>query len=806
MIQNIAYTGLSEKEAQAKLAQDGPNELPSSKPKNFLTVSFEVLKEPMFLLLVLCCLLYLILGDLQEALTLSAFVVVVIGITLFQSWKTEKTLSALKDLSSPKSLVIRDGQEVYIRSQDLVVDDIFILNEGDKISADAIILDSVNLMIDESSLTGESVPVTKHSHEASSKLDDETNSNVYSGTLVTHGRAHCKIIATGINTELGKIGKALISINKNDSRLKNELSKVVRKIVIITGVLFLIIVVILTLKQSFLKALLTALTFSIAMLPEEIPAVLTIFMALGAWRISQKKVLTRKIPAIETLGSITVLCTDKTGTITENKMVVAELYANDKSYKLNNESLPDEYHPIIEYAVLASREKSFDPMEKAIQQIVSLIDHEHIHTNWKLIQEYPLSKELLAMSRAWDLPDAKKEYAFYSKGAPEAIFDLCHLSKERIKDLTTVIETMASRGLRVLGVAKSKSKLENLPANQHDIDFEFSGLIGFFDPIRKGVKEAVRDCYSAGIKVIMITGDYHITAQNIAKEIELKDFDKYITGLELAKLSDEEFESRIKDTAIFSRVAPDQKLRIVEALKKNQEIIAMTGDGVNDAPALKASHVGIAMGARGTDVARESADLVLLDDNFSSIVSAIKLGRRVYENLSKAISYILAIHVPIAGLTLIPIFFSNLPVIFFPVHVAFLELVIDPTCSIVFESEPAPKDIMTRSPRKINEPILSSRRLIISLLQGFGVFSLVVIVYLLTIKLGKSDGEVRMLSFGALLAGNFLLTATNKSWKAKSISEMILGNKAFIVIFSLVLLGSIVVSYSSTLKALFHFI
>ena len=312
MIQNIPYTGLSEKEAQAKLANDGPNELPSSKPKNFLAISLEVLKEPMFILLVLCCLFYLILGDLQEALILSVFVVVVIGITLFQSWKTEKTLSALKDLSSPKSLVIRDGQELYIPSRDLVVDDILILNEGNKISADAVILDASNLMIDESSLTGESVPVAKHNQEAASKLDDKTNSLVYSGTLVTQGSAYCKVIATGINTELGKIGKALTSISKNDSRLKNELGKIVSKIAISTGILFLIIIIVLTLKQNFLKGLLTALTFTIAMLPEEIPAVLTIFMALGAWRMSQKKVLTSRMSSIETLGSITVLCTDKT--------------------------------------------------------------------------------------------------------------------------------------------------------------------------------------------------------------------------------------------------------------------------------------------------------------------------------------------------------------------------------------------------------------------------------------------------------------------------------------------------------------
>ncbi len=797
MIQSAIYKGLSEQEVEVRLAKDGPNELPSSKPRNFFAISYEVLKEPMFLLLVLCCLLYLILGDLEEALTLSVFVVVVIGITLFQSWKTEKTISALKDLSSPKSLVVRNGQEIYISSRDLVVDDILILNEGDKISADAIVLDAINLMIDESSLTGESLSVAKNNQDASPKPNEEVSSRVYSGTLVTQGRAYCKVTAIGTNTELGKIGKALKSIDNNDdSLLQKELSRIVGKIIIIAGILFLIIISILALRQGFIQGLLSSLTFAIAMLPEEIPAVLTIFMAIGAWRIAQKKVLTRKMSSIETLGSITVLCTDKTGTITENKMVVSELYIKGEIYKINIEDLAGECRSLIEFAFLASRENSFDPMEKALQQIVSSLGPEYIHKDWKMIQEYPLSKDLLAMSRAWDLPDTKEEFALYSKGAPEAIFDLCHLSIDQLKSLTVVVEDMASRGLRVLGVAKSKSKLERLPKSQHDVDFEFCGLIGFFDPIRNGVKGAVRDCYSAGIKVIMITGDYHVTAQNIAKEIGLKDCDKYIIGSELATLTDGELGDRIKDTSIFSRVAPEQKLRIVEALKRNQEIIAMTGDGVNDAPALKASHVGIAMGARGTDVARESADLVLLDDNFSSIVSAIRLGRRVYENLSNALSYIVSIHVPIAGLTLIPVIFADLPIIFFPVHVAFLELVIDPTCSIVFEVEPAAKNIMNRPPRQIHEAILSNKRLTVSLLQGLGVFLLVLVIYFLALGLNKTDGEVRMFSFMALLIGNFLLTIAGRSWK----------NKAFWIIVTLVTVASAVVLYTPALKRLFHFV
>jgi Ca2+-transporting ATPase len=408
------------------------------------------------------------------------------------------------------------------------------------------------------------------------------------------------------------------------------------------------------------------------------------------------------------------------------------------------------------------------------------------------------------MSRAWTSKD-KKEFSFYSKGSPEAIFDLCHLNTDEIEELTAVATDLASRGLRVLGVAKSKSTLEYTPGEQHDIDFEFCGLLGFSDPIRPSVKEAVADCYSAGIKVIMITGDYHITAQNIATEIGLKNPDKFITGNDLAKLSDEELQERIKNTSIFSRVIPEQKLRIIDALRKNQEIIAMTGDGVNDAPALKSSDVGIAMGATGTNVARESADLILLDDNFSSIVSAIKLGRRIFENLRKAMSYIVAVHIPIAGLTLIPVIFSSLPTIFFPVHVAFLELIIDPTCSIVFEAEPATKDSMLKAPRKTTDPILNHRKLISSVLQGFSVLLLVLGVYLLAVQAKKPEGEIRLLSFGTLLIGNFFLALVNKSWTHKSISEAFFENKAFIIVLLVVISSFSLIVFLPSLRHWFYF-
>ncbi|MFZ4084080.1 MAG: cation-translocating P-type ATPase [Vampirovibrionia bacterium] len=811
-INSTDYKGLSEQEALERLKKDGPNELPAANPRNFFTISLDVIKEPMFILLVLCCTLYIILGDLEQALILSVFVAVIIGITLFQSWKTESTLNSLKELSSPKSLVIRDSQELYIPSRELVIDDILILNEGDKVAADVIVLNTANLMVDESSLTGESVPVRKNIWEEKSSITkpgEEGGVVVYNGTLITQGMAYTKIIAIGKNTELGKIGSALKSITKNDSRFQLEVAKLVNRMLIIAGVLCLVIIGCFALRNDLLKGLLTSITFAIAMLPEEIPAVLTIFMALGAFRISQKNVLTRKMSAIETLGSITVLCSDKTGTITENKMKLSEVFHQGESYKITEEPLPEKFHHLIEFAILASKENSFDPMEKALMKMIStnLVDSEHLHQDWKLIQEYPLSKDLSAMSRAWEKAGEaeKSKFSFYSKGSPEAIFDLCHLNTDEIKELTAAEANLASRGLRVLGVAKSKSTLEYTPGEQHDIDFEFCGLLGFSDPIRPGVKEAVADCYSAGIKVIMITGDYHITAQNIATEIGLKNPDKFITGNDLAKLSDEELQARIKDISIFSRVIPEQKLRIINALRTNQEIIAMTGDGVNDAPALKSSDVGIAMGATGTNVARESADLILLDDNFSSIVSAIKLGRRIFENLRKAMSYIVAVHIPIAGLTLIPVIFSSLPTIFFPIHVAFLELIIDPTCSIVFEAEPATKDSMLKAPRKTTEPILNHKKLITSVLQGFSVLLLVLGVYLLAVQAKKPEGEIRLLSFGTLLIGNFFLALVNKSWTHKSISEAFFENKAFLIVLLVVISSFSLIVFLPSLRHWFYF-
>lgn len=789
--------GLSAAAAARKLQNEGYNELPSAKPKSLLAIAFEIVKEPMFILLILCGTLYLFLGDLQEALMLLGFVFVIMGITFYQERKTERALEALRDLSSPRALVIRAGEESRIPGREVVTDDIIILSEGDRVPADALVLDCTNLAVDESLLTGESVAVSKVAGVVAEKITQPGGDDlpfVYSGTMIVQGRGIAKVLATGINTELGKIGKSLQSIEEEDTLLKKETAHLVKNLALIGLLLCLIVVVVYGLTrinpanpfESWINGLLTGLTLAMAMLPEEFPVVLTIFLALGAWRISRKNVLTRRSAMVETLGSATVLCTDKTGTLTRNKMMVKRIYANgeyfDIDYKHGKE-IPEKFHSLVEYAILACQKDPFDPMEKAINGLgqLKLANTEHLHADWQLIQQYPLSRELLAMSQVWKSPN-EKDYEISTKGAPEAIFELCHLSVKQKQELSKNIDELANVGLRVLGVAKASFEASALPSLQHDFDFEFIGLIGLADPVRKTVPAAIQECYRAGIKVVMITGDYPGTAMNIAKEIGLKDPEKYLTGSELNSLSDKELKERVKDINIFSRVVPEQKLRIVNAFKANGEIVAMTGDGVNDAPALKSANIGIAMGGHGTDVARESAGLVLTDDDFSSIVAAVKMGRRIFDNLQKAMTYILSVHIPIAGMSILPIFWPKLPLIFWPVHIVFLELIIDPACSVVFEAEDAEKNIMERSPRKLTEPMFGFKRISVSVMQGLGALAIVAAVYFIGIFLKKSIEEVRALTFSTLVFSNLCLILTNRSWTRTIIETLRIKNSALLAV------------------------
>lgn len=763
---------------------EGPNSLPSSKPKNFLAIALGVVKEPMFILLVACGTLYVVMGDLQEGIMLLGFVFVIMAIEFFQQKKTEKALDALKDMASPRALVIRDGVETRIAGIEVVSGDLIVLQEGDRVPADATILDSVNLLADESLLTGEPVSVRKSDWDGVEKISQPGGDDlpfVFSGSMIVQGNGIARVTSIGINTEIGKIGKALENVKEEPTRLKVEMGSLVKNLTIIAAILCILVIAGYTITRgNLVNGFLAGITLAMATLPEEFPVILTVFMALGAWRMSKNKVLTRNPAAIETLGTATVLCTDKTGTLTENKMTVSRLY-NGKDYLAVAKAtkLEEAFHEIVEFGILSSQINPFDPMEKAITGMGDLYlkGTEHIHKDWKMIKEYSLSKELLAMSRVFSFKGTE-EKIIAAKGAPEAIFDLCHLKSADKKRLSAAVEELAASGLRVLGVAKASIHGKGLPDIQHDFTFDFIGLIGLSDPIRKNVKQAVSECFTAGIRVIMITGDYPVTAKHIAMEIGLQNPDNCITGQELQQMSEAELRKRIKETNVFARVVPDQKLKIVNALKKNGEIVAMTGDGINDAPALKSADIGIAMGKMGTDVAREASSLVLMDDNFASIVKAIKMGRRIFDNLQKAFGYVFAIHVPIAGLSLIPILLGNFPIILWPVHIVFLELIIDPACSIIFEAEKEEKNVMTRSPRRINEPFFGSRKIVFSCLQGIGILGVTMVVYLLALNQGYDAKEVRAMAFLTLIVSNIAVILTNRSWTENIFKIILTPNKA----------------------------
>jgi Ca2+-transporting ATPase len=628
--------------------------------------------------------------------------------------------------------------------------------------------------------------------------------NIYNGTLVVQGKAIAQVLETGLRTRFGQIGKSLQSIEPDETRLQKEMKVLIRRLAIIGVLISISIILIYYLTRgNFIQSLLNGLAASMAILPEEFPVVLTVFLALGAWRLSKKNVLTRKPTAIETLGSATVLCSDKTGTITQNQMEIAMVYDGQTLFEKNifekNIAQIDE---LICTAQRASQNNPVDPMEKAIGRIYSDLLSRSGET--RLLKEYPLSKELLAMTRVLE-EVSENALSVSAKGAPEAIFQLCKLNETEIKKHQAVLHQMAEQGYRVIAVAKAMHRETELPEKQHEFDFTFLGLIGLEDPIRPEVPQAIRECLEAGVKVIMITGDYPATARSIALQAGLPASGEVISGDDLTSMSEAELAEKIKRTNIFARVIPEQKLRIVQALKANGEIVAMTGDGVNDAPALKAAHIGVAMGNKGTDVAREAASLVLLDDNFASIVSAIRLGRRIFDNLQKAMSYILAIHIPIIGLTLMPAFIPSLPLLLLPLHIVFMELIIDPICSVAFESEQDEKGIMQRPPRIPDAQFFGIKNILLSLLNGLLLLAMVVTLYFLSIREGHTEGEVRAIAFSALIVGNIFLILASMSASRSFVSVFIEKNIAAIVILLTALILLLLVIYIPVLQQIFKF-
>lgn len=769
--ETMPHAGLSYAEATARLKLEGANELPVTGKRNLFGIALEVLREPMFLLLVVAGGIYLLLGDVSDALMLLGFVCVVMFITIYQEYKTERVLEALRDLTSPRALVIRDGLEQRIAGSEVVRGDILVLSEGDRIPADAVLLSCNHFSADESLLTGESVAVRKLAQAGVDVMRPPGGDDlpfIYSGTLVVQGRGVARVTATGVRSEIGKIGKALQGLDVEITPLQQEIRQLVRNLAIFGASLSVMLLLIYGITRGdWLHGLLSGITLAMSILPEEYPVVLTVFMAMGAWRIAKHRVLTRRVHTVEALGSATVLCVDKTGTLTLNRMTVQQLMVDGVSFVTDNTHamLPETFHELAEFGILASEASPFDAMEKAIHELGKnyLSDTEHLHGDWELAHAYSLSPALLALSHVWKAQN-RDEYIVAAKGAPEAIADLCHFNEAQLDELSVRVNGLAAQGMRVLGVAKAHHRGSAWPDIQQNFNFEFLGLIGLSDPVRPTVVPALKECHAAGIRVVMITGDYPATAAAIAAQIGLPvGSGGIITGAELGKMDDVTLRERIRNSNIFARMIPEQKLRLVNALKANGEVVAMTGDGVNDAPALKAAHIGIAMGGRGTDVAREAASLVLLDDDLVSIVHAVRLGRGIFDNLRKAMAFIFAVHIPIVGLSLIPLLLGW-PSVFAPVHIVFLEMIINPACSIAFEAEPAEHDVMRRSPRPPKEPLFGTRVLLISLLQGVFVLLTTLMVLGYALHHGETEEAARALTFITLVTGNLGLILVNRSW------------------------------------------
>ncbi len=721
MTQKNLLAGLSTKEAHRRLQQDGPNGLSLEKTRGIFKICAEVATEPMFLLLLAAGGLYLFMGDVHDALVLLAFVAIIIVVTIVQEQRTERALEALRDLSSPRALVIRDSLETRIAGHDVVVGDVLLLAEGDRVPADARVLEFHELSADESMLTGESVSVPKLS----------TDSIVYAGTMIVCGQGIAEVIATGHSTRLGSIGKALEEIDPESSPLHTQVKRLTVSIAAIALALSAGLVLLYAFRTGdWFESMLSGITLAMSALPQEFPVIMIVFFALGARRIAQHKVLTRNLNAIETLGKTTVLCVDKTGTLTENRMTVAALAVDDSILNADGlAALPDAYAELVRFTVLGSEIDPHDPMEQAFHNFA----RQHLNPamlpnqDWQLAREYELSTELMAMSHLWHIP-GRAHHVIASKGAPEAIIDLCHLPEGRRLQVEVDAMAMAAAGLRVLGVAKATYPVgAELPEIQHDFDFEFIGLVGLKDPVRKDVPAAVASCQRAGIRVVMITGDHPRTANAIAQQVGIAADD------------------------VYARITPERKLEIVNRLKSAGEVVAMTGDGVNDAPALKAAHIGIAMGKRGTDVAREAASLVLMEDDFASIVTAIALGRRIFSNLRQALLYTLTIHIPVICLSIMPVVLG-LPLLLLPIHIAFLELVFDPTCSLVFEAERGTGTEMAQPPRSATESLLCLPQILSHTVFGLviGAFLTLLYQYLYAVELLLDD--VRVIVFTMLVS------------------------------------------------------
>lgn len=764
--------GLTRDQAAARLREQGPNELESREHHGLLHTLGAVVGEPMFLLLIVAAAIYLLLGDLGEGLLLSAFALLSVGLVVLQERRSEHALDALRELAAPQVRVLRDGVLQRIPARELVPGDWFAVGEGERVAADAVLREATHLSVDESLLTGESAPVLKRAWDGEAPAQvpapgEGAQAVVYASTLLVAGHGLAQVVATGAATRVGQIGASLAAIEQVDTPLQVQLRKLVRWLALACVVLSSLLVLWWGLREGqWLQGLLAGIALAMALLPEEFPMALAVFLALGAWRLAKVKVLARRPAVIEALGAASVLCVDKTGTLTENRMRVRRLVAfadlgSDGELDLAglapDAPLPEPVHRLLEYAMLASQRGGVEPMDAAILRRgdASLAGTEHLHPDWQPARDYPITPELLAISRAWTDADGVPRVA--AKGAPEAIADLCHLPPAQAAALHARVEALASQGLRVLAVAEGRG-VQPVADAQHDYDMRLLGLVAFEDPVRQSVPAAVAQAREAGMAVVMITGDHVATALAIARQAGIDVAGGALTGEQLQALDDAALAQAVGRVRVFARVTPQDKLRLVQALRANGETVAMTGDGVNDAPALKAAHIGIAMGQRGTDVAREAASVVLLQEDFGSIVDGVRLGRRIFDNLRKVMGYIMAIHVPIAGLALLPLLLG-LPPLMLPVHVVITEMIIDPVCSLAFENAPPARDLMRRPPRPGGMPLIDGAMALRALLQGAGLLAATLVVYAVSLRAGESADAARALAFIGLTVGNLLLVA-----------------------------------------------
>ncbi len=796
--------GLSESEAAARLARDGPNLLPQAGARSIMRIAVSVLREPVFQLLLAAGVLYFFLGEFADALVLSVFVLLSAAISIVQQKRADRVMEGLRNLSAPRAIVIREGVQRRLPARELVCGDLIVLIEGDRVPADAVVLEARGLQVDESLLTGESVPVEK------SAAQETESGRVFLGTLIVRGRGLAQVVATGVTTEFGRIGLSVQSIEDRPGRLSLDIRRLV-KFFTLSAILVSVLVFLFYLRSTndWVAAALSGITAAMGLIPEEFAVVLTAFMAMGAWRLSRHQVLTRQSSAIETLGAATVLCTDKTGTLTLNEMRVAAISPDGDEIISTAKIDPASVAAFMRQAVLACESNPMDPMEKAIHAL-----YQHHYGSLPqaqsdaMVRAYGLSPEFSAMTNIWQ-GATDGQHAAVMKGAPEVVLQCCRLPPGRAAKILQTASAMADQGLRVLAVAARDVSAVDLPDHQRDLALNFVGLVGLADPLRSSVPEAVAQCRTAGIRVVMITGDYPATAAAIAQQAGIlspQDDPARIlmTGEQLDQMSDDAFAQRIQQILVFARIKPVQKLRIVQTLQRAGEVVGMTGDGVNDAPALKAADIGIAMGVRGTDVAREAAVLVLLQEDFGAIVKAIARGRQIYANLRKAVGFIVSIHIPIAGLAVVPVLLG-LPPVFFPVHIAFMEMVIDPAGSFVYESEMADTDSMRRPPRSRQEFIYPLPMMAKSVAQGTLVLAVTLAGYFVARALHTDETVIRGLVFIGLVSSGLAIISLNMHRRH---GLQILGqetNIAFMLITAATLLILGLLFMVPMLRELFHF-